>query len=157
MIHLCSAGTGKGIDWNLIVAALAFLVSVVSVIMALNASKSQALIFILNQVDKRISEANNVVYNYPDLTQDHILSRVVSVIVSTEQLLTMLEEKYAQHVNPNDKVFIRDQMYLTLHVVIRTQLWTINENHPNKVLREQIISSRNFLMQPHLKWDNIIL
>lgn len=142
------------IDWNLVIATLAFIVSTISLIISIRTTKDQTLIFILNQLDERADEANNVAYNYPDLTQEHILSNIVSIIVSSEQLLKMLENKYSRQIKPADKIFIREQFYLILHTAIRTQLWNVDETKiTNETIKKQLASSRTFLLDAHTKWD----
>lgn len=144
----------KNIDFNLIIAALAFVVSVFSLVITFRTTKDQTLTFILNQLDKRATEANSIVYNYPSLYAEHILGKVVSVIVSTEQLLLILEDKYAKQLSQNDKDFLREQFYLVLHTNIRTELWLIQEGQiESSIIRQQLNKSQEFLLKSHLKWD----
>lgn len=142
------------IDWDLIIAILAFIVSIISLVLSIRTTKDQTLTFILNQLDERAAEANNVAYNYSDLHQEHILSNIVSIIVSSEQLLSMLEGKYSKQIKSADKVFIREQFYLILHTSIRTQLWKIDEKKiSNDTIKKQLSSSKAFLQDAHSKWD----
>lgn len=141
------------IDWNLVIATLAFIVSTISLIISIRTTKDQTLTFILNQLDERAGEANNVAYNYPDLYQEHILSNIVSIIASSEQLLKTLEDKYSRQIKPADKIFIREQFYLILHTAIRTQLWKVDETKiTNETIKKQLVSSRKFLQDAYSKW-----
>jgi hypothetical protein len=143
------------IDWNILIATLAFIVSTISLIISIRTTKDQTLTFILNQLDGRAAEANTVIaFNMPDLRQEFILSQIVSIIVSSEQLLAMLETKYSRQIKKKDKIFLREQFYLILHTSIRSQMWTIDESSiKNEIIRTQLKSAKSFLHNAHSKWD----
>jgi hypothetical protein len=133
------------IDWNILIATLAFIVSTISLIISIRTTKDQTLTFILNQLDGRAAEANTVIaFNMPDLRQEFILSQIVSIIVSSEQLLAMLETKYSRQIKKKDKIFLREQFYLILHTSIRSQMWTIDESSiKNEIIRTQLRVSQD--------------
>ncbi len=143
------------IDWNIIIATLAFIVSTISLVISIRTTKDQTLTFILNQLDGRAAEANTVIAMHsPDIRQEFMLSQIVSIIVSSEQLLEMLEKKYSRQIKMKDKKFIREQFYLILHTCIRSQLWAINESTvSNEIIRTQLKTAKGFLHDAHAKWD----